>query len=92
MIFMPWLHIIPGKSHHIHWVDLRAGHYSLEKRKIFASDRNQNPILQLSCSLVTVLVVLFGDEVELCKTVNVLEFAVCSPYSSFNDGLDVNAL
>jgi len=56
-----------GKSLHLHWVDLRAGHYSLEKRKVFAPERNQCQIPQLSCSLVTMLIVLFGDGTELCK-------------------------
>jgi len=59
---MPWLLITPRKKNlHILWMGLRAGHCSLEKRKVFAPDRNQDQIPQLSCSLVTILLVLFGD-------------------------------
>jgi len=74
-----------GKSLHIHWVGLRAGHDSLEKKKVFAPDSNQYQIPQLSCSLVTILIVLFGDGAELCKTGNLLEFAVRSLFSNCND-------
>lgn len=74
-----------GKSLHIRWVGLRAGHCSLEKRKVLAPDRNQYKIPRLSCSVVTVLIVLFGDGADLCKTGNLLEFSVRSPSSNFND-------
>jgi len=74
-----------GKSLHIHWLGFRAVHCSIEKRKVFAPDRNQYQIPQLSCSLVTLLIVLFGVGAEMCKTGNLLEFAVRSPSSNFND-------